>query len=150
MSRQEFWFHHGGVSVPDLDVAVRWYHDVLGFEVEARFPLPQVPCEIAMLRNGALRMEIFGVPGGQALPEDRRVPDRDLKTHGNKHVSFAVADVDAFGAELTARGADIVWIRRMAHGANIFIRDCAGNLIEFVEMPRPAGPVSTLQGSSNP
>ena len=40
--------------------------------------------------------------------------------------------------------------KRMAHGANIFIRDCAGNLIEFVEMPRPAGPVSTLQGSSNP
>jgi methylmalonyl-CoA/ethylmalonyl-CoA epimerase len=144
MSKHEFWFHHGGVSVPDLDVAVQWYHDVLGFEVEARFPLPQVPCEVAMLRNGSLRMEIFGVPSAQPLPEDRRVPDRDLKTHGNKHVSFAVADVDSFGAELKTRGADIVWIRRMAHGAGIFIRDCAGNLIEFVEMPRPEAAVSVL------
>lgn len=144
MSKHEFWFHHGGVSVPDLDTAVQWYHDVLGFEVEARFPLPQVPCEVAMLRNGNLRMEIFGVPGAQPLPEERRVPDRDLKTHGNKHVSFAVADIDGFGAELKVRGADIVWIRRMAQGASIFIRDCAGNLIEFVEMPRPEGPVSTL------
>jgi methylmalonyl-CoA/ethylmalonyl-CoA epimerase len=144
MSRHEFWFHHGGVSVPDLDAAVTWYHDVLGFEVEARFPLPQVPCEIAMLRNGNLRMEVFGVPNAQPLPEDRRVPDRDLKTHGNKHVSFAVANVESFGAELKVRGADIVWIRRMAHGANIFIRDCAGNLIEFVEMPRPEAPVSAL------
>jgi methylmalonyl-CoA/ethylmalonyl-CoA epimerase len=97
-----------------------------------------------MLRNGNLRMEIFGVPSGQALSEDRRVPDRDLRTHGNKHVSFAVANVDEFGAELKSRGADIVWIKRMAHGANIFVRDCAGNLIEFVEMPRPVGPVSAL------
>jgi len=144
MDRHEFWFHHGGVSVPDLDAAVDWYGRVLGFQVEARFPLPQVPCEIAMLRNGNLRMEIFGVPTAAPLPEDRRVPDRDLKTHGNKHVSFAVADVERFGAELKARGADIVWIRRMAHGANIFIRDCAGNLIEFVEMPRPDAPVSAI------
>lgn len=136
MSQHQYWFHHGGVSVPDLDVAIKWYKDVLGFEVEKRFEIPQVPCEVAMMRNGHLRMEIFEVNGANPLPEDRRTPDLDLRTHGNKHVSFATENVDTFGEELKRRGADIVWIKRFPHGANIFLRDCAGNLIEVVEMPR--------------
>jgi len=36
---------------------------------------------------------------------------------------------------LKKRDVDIVWIKRMKFGANIFIRDIAGNLIEFVEAP---------------
>lgn len=138
MSKHEFWHHHGGVSVPNLDEAIKWYHDVFGFEVEARFPIPAVPCEVAMMRNGNLRMELFEVENGKPLPEERRTPDLDLRTHGNKHVSFATENVDTFAEELKKRGADIVWVKRFPHGANIFLRDCAGNLIEVVEMPRPA------------
>jgi catechol 2,3-dioxygenase-like lactoylglutathione lyase family enzyme len=33
----DFTFHHGGVSVPDLDAAIAWYGNVLGFELERRF-----------------------------------------------------------------------------------------------------------------
>jgi methylmalonyl-CoA/ethylmalonyl-CoA epimerase len=40
MSNLEFWHHHGGVSVPDLDASIAWYRTMLGFEVEQRFPLP--------------------------------------------------------------------------------------------------------------
>jgi catechol 2,3-dioxygenase-like lactoylglutathione lyase family enzyme len=32
---------HGGVSVPDLEASIRWYRDVLGFEVEHRFEIPK-------------------------------------------------------------------------------------------------------------
>jgi len=39
----EFWHHHGGVSVPDLDAAIAWWHDVLGFEVARRFPIVPGP-----------------------------------------------------------------------------------------------------------
>jgi catechol 2,3-dioxygenase-like lactoylglutathione lyase family enzyme len=134
----EFWHHHGGVSVPDLEAAIAWWRDVLGFEVARRFPIPTIPAEVAMLRNGPLHVELFHVPGAKALPEDRRTPDLDLKTHGNKHVAFGVESVRQFAAELTRRGADIVWVREMPHGSNIFIRDNAGNLIEFVEEPRAA------------
>lgn len=128
-----FWFHHGGVSVPDLDAAIDWYGRVLGFEIERRVPIPSVPCEMAMLRNGALRMELFEVPGAKPPAEDRSTPDADLQSWGNKHVSFAVADVPAFAEALRARGADIVWIKVFPFGSNIFIRDMAGNLIEFVQ-----------------
>lgn len=144
-SKLEFWHHHGGVSVPDLDAAIAWYRDVLGFEFQYKAQLPAVPCTFAIVKNGDLRMEIFEVPGAAALPEDRRVPDSDLRTHGNKHVSFAVDDVPAFGEALKKRGADIVWVKVFPNGkANIFIRDLAGNLIEFVQAARPEGLTSRL------
>src|SRR5450631_3606966 len=132
----EFWHHHGGVSVPDLEASIRWYRDMLGFELERRFAIPSIPAEVAMLRNGPLHMELFHVPGAKPLPEERRTPDTDVYTHGNKHVSFAVEDVRPFAEELRRRGADIVWVREMAHGSNIFIRDNSGNLIEFVQEKR--------------
>ncbi|MDE2341659.1 MAG: VOC family protein, partial [Alphaproteobacteria bacterium] len=66
-------------------------------------------------------------------PEERRYPPSDIRTHGNKHVAFRVADVDAFVAEMKGKGADIAFVVRESFGKGCFIRDCAGNLIEFVE-----------------
>lgn len=102
-----------------------------------------------MLKNGPLRIEIFHVPGAEPLPAQRRVPDTDLLTHGNKHVAFAVQDVRAFADELRRRGADIVWVREMPQGSSLFIRDNSGNLIEFVqESPSAAGGAANLRDPS--
>jgi methylmalonyl-CoA/ethylmalonyl-CoA epimerase len=134
-------FHHGGLSVPDLDASIAWWRGALGFEVEARFPIPQIPAEVAMLRRGDLRMELFAVPGAAPLSPDRRAPDLDVRTHGNKHVAFAIPDVDAMEADLRRRGVDIVFVGRFPWGANLFARDNAGNLVEFVQQPEMfAGP----------
>ena len=131
----ELKHHHGGVSVPNLDESIRWYQQVLDFEVEKIFDIPQIPARVAMLRRGELRMELFEVPGAAAMSADRRIPDRDVHTHGNKHIAFAIQDVDPVEQELRRRGADIVWVGRFKHGSNIFIRDNAGNLIELVQEP---------------
>ena len=140
-----FWHHHAGISVPDLSNAIAWWQHVLGFEVARRFPIPAIPAEVAILRNGPLHIELFEVPGAKPLPDERRTPDTDVHTHGNKHVSFAVHSVREFAAELRRRGADIVWVREMPHGSNIFIRDNAGNLIEFVEEPQPTQTTASLR-----
>ncbi|MFY7835413.1 MAG: VOC family protein [Novosphingobium sp.] len=131
----EFTFHHGGVSVPSLDEAIEWYGRVLGFEVEKRFYIEAARSHTAMVRKGPLRFEIFEVEGAAPLPEDRRSVPRDLKTHGNKHVAFRVEDLDAFLAEMEQKGADVAFVVREAFGKGCFIRDPAGNLIEFVEEP---------------
>jgi methylmalonyl-CoA/ethylmalonyl-CoA epimerase len=129
----EFSHHHGGVSVPDLEASIRWYAAVLDFAVERRFEIPAIPAKVAMICRGPLRMELFEVPGAAPLPPDRRQPNLDVRTHGNKHVAFAVANVDTFAEELKRRGADIVFVAHHPFGSNIFIRDNAGNLIEFVQ-----------------
>ena len=134
----EFTFHHGGVSVPSLDEAIEWYSRVLGFELEKRFYIAAARAETAMLRRGALRFELFEAEGAAPLPEERRVPNSDLMTHGNKHVAFRVADLGGFLQAMESAGADIAFVVREDFGKGCFIRDCAGNLIEFVE--EPAGP----------
>lgn len=131
----DFAFHHGGVSVPDLDEAIAWYGRVLGFEVEKRFYIEAARSHTAMVKKGALRFELFEVEGAAPLPEDRRHPPCDVKTHGNKHIAFRVTDLDAFLAEMADKGADIAFVVREAFGKGCFVRDMAGNLIEFVEEP---------------
>lgn len=129
----DFTFHHGGVSVPSLDAAIDWYGRVLGFEVEKRFYIEAAKSHTAMVRKGPLRFELFEVEGAAPLPDDRRHPPADLKTHGNKHIAFHVADLEAFLVEMEAKAVDIAFVVREAFGKGCFIRDCAGNLIEFVE-----------------
>ena len=131
----EFTFHHGGVSVPSLAEAIDWYGRVLGFEVEKRFYIEAARSHTAMLRKGPLRFEIFEVDGAAPLPEDRRHPPADLRTHGNKHVAFRVEDLEEFLSEMEQKQVDIAFVVREAFGKGCFIRDCAGNLIEFVEEP---------------
>lgn len=135
--RPTFEFHHGGVSVPDLAAAIDWYDRVLGFKVERRFRIEPAKANVAMVRNGSLRFEIFEPDDAAPLPDDRRVPDRDLKTHGNKHVAFRIEDLDAWLDYLESRDADIAFVVRESFGRGCFIRDCAGNLIEFVEESDP-------------
>ncbi len=129
----EFSFHHGGVSVPSLDDAIDWYGRVLGFDLERRFYIEAAKSHTAMVRKGPLRFELFEVEGAAPLPPDRRHPPSDLKTHGNKHVAFRVDDLEAFLVEVEAKGADVAFVVREAFGKGCFLRDCAGNLIEFVE-----------------
>jgi catechol 2,3-dioxygenase-like lactoylglutathione lyase family enzyme len=133
----EFTFHHGGVSVPSLDEAIAWYGRVLGFELEKEFVIPPARAKAAMIRKGILRFELFEPEDGKPLPDDRRHPPSDIRTHGNKHVAFRVDDLDAFLTEMEHKGVDIAFIVREEFGSGCFIRDCAGNLIEFVTEPNP-------------
>ncbi len=129
----EFTFHHGGVSIPSLDAAIDWYGRVLGFTVEKRFWIEAARSHTAMLRKGPLRFELFEVEGAAPLPEERRHPPSDLRTHGNKHLAFRVEDLEAFLTEMESKAVDVAFVVREAFGKGCFIRDCAGNLIEFVE-----------------
>lgn len=140
----EFWHHHVGVSVADIDASVAWYRDVLGFTLLRQYFVDSIPGTIAMMANGPMHVELFELKDAAPLPADRREPNLDLRTHGNKHISFAVRDVESFANELRRRKADIVWVKHFAFGSNAFIRDNSGNLIEFVQNTPPASLLGAL------
>ena len=136
--------HHGGISVPDLEASIRWYAEVLDFEVEQRLEIPAIPAKVAMLWRGDLRLELFEVPGAQPLPEERRHPNLDLRTHGNKHLAFAIKDIDSaercklsVGFRQTSRfnyrkHCLIVWPSSATFGrpgcnVNDWVQDCLGS-----------------------
>jgi len=121
--------------VPDLEASIEWFARVLDFEVESRLDIAAIPARVAMLRRDDLRIELFEVPGAAPLPPGRRQPNTDPHTHGNKHVAFAVPNVDQAVEELRTRGADIALVGHFEFGSFVFIRDNAGNLIEFVQQP---------------
>ena len=125
--------HHFGISVPDLDAAVRWYGRMLGFDLEEQLFIEKIPARIAFVKRGDFRVEIFEVDGAAPLPQDRRVPNLDLRTHGNKHMCFEVPDVPAAVAALRSAGADIAFELTVDGNPTAFVRDCAGNLIEFLQ-----------------
>jgi methylmalonyl-CoA/ethylmalonyl-CoA epimerase len=131
----ELKHHHGAMSVPELESSIAWYTKMLDFQLESVVKLDHVPANVAMLRRGELRVELFEVPGAAPLPPERRIPDADLRTHGNKHVAFAVRDIDAAVDELRRRGADIVFVKKFEFAAVAFIRDNSGNLIELLQQP---------------
>lgn len=133
----EFWFHHVGVSVADMDASLAWWKETLGFTLERRYILESIPSEIAIIRNGALHVELFRVPKPEAKAPQRSIPDDDVRTLGNKHIAFSTADVRAVVERLRAKGTDIVWVKDLPNGrAAAFIRDNEGNLIEFVQWPQ--------------
>lgn len=125
--------HHFGISVPSLDEAIDWYRRVLGFEVEKRIFIAPIPAHVAFVRRGTFRVEIFEVEGAAPLPPDRRVPNLDLKTHGNKHLCLEVPGVRTAVAALREAGVEIAFEVEVQGEPAAFLRDCAGNLIEIVE-----------------
>lgn len=131
----ELHVDHCGISVPDLEASIIWYHDMLGFSLERRFVIDVVPFKAAFLRRRDFRIELFEVVGALPLPEERRYPNEDLRTHGTKHIAFAVQDVRAVFAELKRRGVEVAMDVFVVEGIGPggFIRDNAGNLIELIE-----------------
>ncbi|RIH81473.1 methylmalonyl-CoA epimerase [Meiothermus luteus] len=126
--------HHLGLSVPNLEESIAWYGRALGFALEKTLYLEAIPARVAFLRRGEFRLELFEVPGANPLPEERKTPHADLKTHGTKHLAFAVEDVEAAVKELEGRGVEVVMRARIEGGPMAFIRDNAGNLLELVQV----------------
>jgi methylmalonyl-CoA/ethylmalonyl-CoA epimerase len=133
MSEIPIRLHHGALSVPNLDDSIAWYKNMLGFEVEQRVKIPGHPVEFAMLKRGDLRVELFSAENSHPMAASQREPNTAFLTQGSLHFAFSVPDARSLAESLRERGADVVWIRDFEWGSNAFIRDNAGNLIEFVQ-----------------
>lgn len=143
--------HHFSISVPDIEGALRWYEDILGFKPEMRFAIESIPAMGAFMVRDSLRIELWQVAEGAAVPESRKEPDSDLKSGGTKHVAFTVPNLQSCLEDLSRRGVDIAAIQRdpsesMQKDFDLFspgqaafaafIRDPGGTLIELLDRER--------------
>ncbi|WP_018350452.1 VOC family protein [Longispora albida] len=95
-------FHHVAINVRDLDAAVRWYGEVLGFR-------PLIPWD-----TGTFQRRILRHPGGTVLALSRHDhPDGETRFNervtGLDHLAFRVdtrAELDAWAARLTVAGIE--------------------------------------------
>jgi methylmalonyl-CoA/ethylmalonyl-CoA epimerase len=142
MPRPQVRPHHVGISVADLEASIAWYERFLGFALENIVPVPEDVGRAAMLVSECgFRVELFELPGAAPLPDDRRHPPTDLRTHGIKHEAYEVTGIEAWQERLLGLGADIVWDLRVHEDVKVlFLRDNTGNLVELVEPVEPADP----------
>jgi catechol 2,3-dioxygenase-like lactoylglutathione lyase family enzyme len=118
--------------VDDVDAAIGFYVDLLGFEVVMR-PAPP----FAMLRRDDLRLLLSapgGGPGGGAAMPDGRLPEPG----GWNRFQIEVSDLDSEVERLREGGATFRnEIVEGVGGRQILVDDPAGNCVELFE-PGPA------------
>src|SRR5262245_29468203 len=95
--RSELRSYLSSLSVADLDAAVNWYRDVLGFREQRRMNLPEYKLRMGFLERDGFRLELIEFRDSVAyrtmtskFPE---VTDR-CKILGYCKLGFAVEDIE--------------------------------------------------------
>lgn len=135
---------HVGIAVPDLDAAIRWYHDHLGMIV-----LHEEVNEDQGVREAML--SVRGAPVGSAqiqllAPLDEKSTIAkfiDTRGPGLQQLAYRTSDIEALSERLCADGVRLLYEapRRGTADSRInFIhpKDAGGVLIELVEPAKDA------------
>lgn len=124
---------HVGISVKNMEEALDWYKKNLDFELVKDDYVPPLKARICFVRNGDFEIELFQYDEPKPIPEDRLTPNSDLQTVGTKHVAFEVPDMKALKEKFLANSVDIAHEVMMEGNNVMFVRDCSGVLIEFIQ-----------------
>ncbi|GFM20265.1 MULTISPECIES: methylmalonyl-CoA epimerase [Mycobacteriaceae] len=130
---------HVGIAVPDLDVAIKWYHDHLGMIV-----LHEEINEEQGVREAML--SVRGAPMGSAQVQLMSPIDEsstiakfiDKRGPGLQQLAYRVSDIDALTERLREQGVRLLYDAPRRGTANSRInfvhpKDAGGVLIELVE-----------------
>lgn len=128
--------NHYAISVADLEESIAWYQRVFGFELLDRSEIPGTGVKVSHMQAPGFLLELFCAPDSAPLAEERRVPNLDFLTQGNKHISFGVPDAHCLLEEFRALGVNIALIAEVDGTYGVFINDNTGNLIEIFEEGR--------------
>ena len=138
--------HHVGISTLDLDRLVRFYVDTFGFQqvgelswdagfadVDAALALKDSSGRMAMLRLGAIHLELFEFSNPRSDPGD---PEHSIAEVALNHLCLLVDDLDVVVRRLEELGVVVhASPRDIGDGPFIYCRDPDGNAIEFWQLP---------------
>lgn len=146
--------HHTAISTSNLERALGFYRDLLGFRVVFEFAWPagtevadritglqRSSARAVMLRAGNAFVELFQYESPTPKPGD---PCRPVADHGLTHICLDVVDLDAEYQRLREAGMtfhcppqEIGMDVRTTYG-----RDPDGNVIELQEILSPQSPIA--------
>lgn len=125
---------HTGISVYRMDESIAWYEKNLGFHVlkDDGF-IPPLRARVVFLEKDGYQIELFQFEAPIPLPTDRLEPNTDLQTVGTKHLAFLTDNMGALKTRFTENNVDIALECRMDGECVMFVRDCNGVLLEFIQ-----------------
>ena len=147
---ENFALNHVGLSVPDLDAALAWYQEVLGFRpltppTEMRADDPGLgPALEAMLGKGvkAFRMAHLTMGNGVGLqvfeflePRAERYADGEAPWRGGfTHICVTASDIEGLARKIEEHGGESSAVFRSIPGkpyAAAYCTDPWGNVLEI-------------------
>ena len=135
---------HVGLAVPDLDEAVKFHTEVLGWRELHREVNEEQGVAEAMMGTGDQLSENARIQLIAPLNEDSTIAKFLAKNgQGIEQMAYRVADLDHVSAVLRERGMRLLYpeARRGTSGSRInFVhpKDARGVLLELVELPKEA------------
>ena len=134
---------HTGIVVPDLDEALSFYRDLLGFKVERRMEEGgEYLSRILGEENITATTVKMSVPGG-GMVELLHFPDHlggpglvDLVSPGPTHIALTVTNLDALYARMTDQNVPFQSHPVLSPDGNVKIAFCQspdGTFVELVE-----------------
>jgi methylmalonyl-CoA epimerase len=127
--------HHVALIVRSIDDASRFWHDILGLELETVMEIPDDRVRIAFLAVGESKVELVE-PTDETTGVARFLEN---KGEGFHHVCFEVPSLAETLLRLEIDGLELIDTapRRGAEGPVAFIhpRSCHGVLVELIEAP---------------
>ena len=143
--------HHVAISTPDLERALGFYRDLLGFREVQRFEwekgteiidkvlsLKDCSARQAMLKGGNLCIELFEFSSPTPNP---MTPRRPVCDHGHTHLCLDVVDIETEYERLKAAGIEFhVPPQDFGNLKATYGRDPDGNVFELQELLDPEDP----------
>jgi catechol 2,3-dioxygenase-like lactoylglutathione lyase family enzyme len=137
--------HHTAISTGDMERALRFYRDLLGFtevfsstwevgteEVDRIVGLQNSSARVVMLKAGNACIELFQYETPRPKPNEANRPVCD---HGITHLCLQVTDIDAEYARLKAAGMVFHCPPQARGGLRVtYGRDPDGNVVELLEV----------------
>lgn len=148
---------HVGIAVVNMQRTIHFYRDLLGMELVEQdqvnrqpdydhiFGLKDVKAKGAMLKLGAMQIELFEFEHPRGPPADRHRP---VNVPGIYHICFVVKDINKEYQRLKLAGVPFHYppqdfgMAKAAYG-----RDPDGNVFELLEWPAATTPAAPDQSA---
>jgi methylmalonyl-CoA/ethylmalonyl-CoA epimerase len=124
---------HAGIHVKSLEETARWYHDIFGFELEPQLGSDGGPFgggvfpKMRWMKLGDFKLEVYEVQDAEPFS----LVDFEF-THGVKHLSFAIKDLDGWLDYIKKRGDIEIGVENRYGGPAkaVYIKDNNSILVE--------------------
>ena len=142
---------HTGITVSNLERALAFWRDVLGFELShTAHQTGEMAREITGVAGADINLAVLKAPGGHKSELLEYLAPADRKRHADRrpcdvssaHVAFIVDDLDAVLSAINASGWKAAGKpQTLQSGPNagkrvVYARDLDGTTIEFMQQPR--------------
>jgi glyoxylase I family protein len=141
---------HTGITVSNLERALAFWRDVLGFELShTAHQTGEMAKEITGVAGAEIKLAVLKTPRGHKIelleylgPPDRKHSDVDPCDVGHVHVALIVDNLDAIQQKIVVSGWQAAGKpQTLQSGPNagkrvVYVRDPDGTTIELMQPPR--------------